>query len=194
MKRILVIEDDPDIALSLRLKLERDGGFEVRTAADGAARRGIALDEHIERAADHLLRASGHQRDVDERLQLRLVVQLDRPLRDVGAQVGDPLEIVRDLHRRDHEAEVARHRLVQPENLHTDLIDLEVEPVHLLVVPDDAPGQIGVAPHERGDDVADRLLDQAAHDEDLLRKDVQLILEVPLQLFHDSLAPSRNGP
>jgi DNA-binding response OmpR family regulator len=36
MKRILVIEDDPDIALSLRLKLERDGGFEVVTAHDGA--------------------------------------------------------------------------------------------------------------------------------------------------------------
>ena len=37
MKRILVIEDDPDIALSLRLKLERDGNFEVVTAHDGAA-------------------------------------------------------------------------------------------------------------------------------------------------------------
>ncbi len=36
-KRILVIEDDPDIALSLRLKLERDGGFEVETAEDGSA-------------------------------------------------------------------------------------------------------------------------------------------------------------
>jgi len=37
MKRILVIEDDSDIALSLRLKLERDGGFKVDLAQDGAA-------------------------------------------------------------------------------------------------------------------------------------------------------------
>jgi two-component system, OmpR family, alkaline phosphatase synthesis response regulator PhoP len=44
VKRILVIEDDPDIALSLRLKLERDGGFEVRTAADGAAGLRMALE------------------------------------------------------------------------------------------------------------------------------------------------------
>ena len=34
MRRILVIEDDPDIALSLRLKLERDGGFAVEIAMD----------------------------------------------------------------------------------------------------------------------------------------------------------------
>jgi len=34
-KRILVVEDDPDIALSLRHKLERDGGFEVDVVADG---------------------------------------------------------------------------------------------------------------------------------------------------------------
>jgi DNA-binding response OmpR family regulator len=44
MKRILVIEDDPDIALSLRHKLERDGGFAVETAEDGAAGMRHALD------------------------------------------------------------------------------------------------------------------------------------------------------
>ena len=44
MKRILVIEDDPDIAMSLRLKLERDGGFEVVTATDGAAGLKLAVD------------------------------------------------------------------------------------------------------------------------------------------------------
>jgi DNA-binding response OmpR family regulator len=44
VKRILVIEDDPDIALSLRLKLERDGGFEVKTAEDGATGLRLAVD------------------------------------------------------------------------------------------------------------------------------------------------------
>jgi DNA-binding response OmpR family regulator len=44
MKRILVIEDDPDIALSLRHKLERDGGFAVDTAEDGAAGLRRAVD------------------------------------------------------------------------------------------------------------------------------------------------------
>ena len=43
-QRILVIEDDPDIALSLSLKLERDGSFEVVTAHDGAAGLRQAID------------------------------------------------------------------------------------------------------------------------------------------------------
>lgn len=43
-QRILVIEDDPDIALSLRLKLERDGDFEVVTAQDGAVGLRLAVD------------------------------------------------------------------------------------------------------------------------------------------------------
>ena len=36
MTRILIVEDDPDIALSLRLKLEREGDYAVDTAVDGA--------------------------------------------------------------------------------------------------------------------------------------------------------------
>src|SRR5262245_20094657 len=37
MKRILLVEDDPDIALSLRNKLEREGGYAVEVVADGAS-------------------------------------------------------------------------------------------------------------------------------------------------------------
>jgi len=35
MKRILIIEDDADIALSVKYPLERDGAFSVRVTADG---------------------------------------------------------------------------------------------------------------------------------------------------------------
>ena len=34
-QRVLIVEDDPDIALSLRYCLERDGGFQVTVAPDG---------------------------------------------------------------------------------------------------------------------------------------------------------------
>jgi DNA-binding response OmpR family regulator len=51
MRRILVIEDDPDIALSLRLKLERDGGFAVVTAHDGAT----GLRQAVDRPPDLIL-------------------------------------------------------------------------------------------------------------------------------------------
>ncbi len=40
-KRVLVIEDEPDIALSLKYNLEREGGFRVLTAATGE--EGLAL-------------------------------------------------------------------------------------------------------------------------------------------------------
>ena len=44
MKRILLIEDDADIALSLRYNLEKDGAFEVATVRDGEAGLKAALD------------------------------------------------------------------------------------------------------------------------------------------------------
>jgi DNA-binding response OmpR family regulator len=44
MKRILLIEDDADIALSLRYNLEKDGAFEVATFRDGEAGLEAALD------------------------------------------------------------------------------------------------------------------------------------------------------
>jgi DNA-binding response OmpR family regulator len=51
MKRILVIEDDPDIALSLRLTLEREGEFSVEVAAEGAQ----GLKRALERPPDLIL-------------------------------------------------------------------------------------------------------------------------------------------
>ncbi len=51
MNRILLVEDDPDIALSLRLKLERDGDFDVETAHDGAE----GLQRAVDRPPDLIL-------------------------------------------------------------------------------------------------------------------------------------------
>ena len=48
MKRILVIEDDPDIALSLRLTLEREGEFSVEVEAEGA----VGLKRALNRPPD----------------------------------------------------------------------------------------------------------------------------------------------
>ncbi len=42
--RVLIVEDDPDIALSLRYCLEREGGFRVTIAADGE--RGLREARH----------------------------------------------------------------------------------------------------------------------------------------------------
>ena len=45
MRSILVVEDDPGIALSLRYNLEREGGVAVRTAGDGEEGLRLALQE-----------------------------------------------------------------------------------------------------------------------------------------------------
>lgn len=51
MKRILVVEDEADIALSLRYNLEREGGYAVTVAADGER----ALAEAEKSAPDAVL-------------------------------------------------------------------------------------------------------------------------------------------
>lgn len=51
MKRILVIEDDADIAHSLRYNLEKDGSFEVSVAGDGVS----GLREALARPPDLVL-------------------------------------------------------------------------------------------------------------------------------------------
>ncbi len=62
-----------------------------------ASEVGVAAHERVERLADHLLRDHREPRKVDERLEQRLPIQLDRPLADVDRQIPDPLEIRRRL-------------------------------------------------------------------------------------------------
>ena len=42
-KRILIIEDDEDISLSLKYNLEKEGGYAVQTAPDDDVARGSSL-------------------------------------------------------------------------------------------------------------------------------------------------------
>jgi two-component system alkaline phosphatase synthesis response regulator PhoP len=47
-KRVLIIEDDPDICLSLKYNLERDGGYRVLTAATGEQGVALAAEKRID--------------------------------------------------------------------------------------------------------------------------------------------------
>ena len=57
-------------------------------------------------------------------------------LRDVDRVIADALEIARDLDRADDEAKVARHRLLQREQLERRRLDLELHRVELAVAGD----------------------------------------------------------
>src|SRR5438132_14308257 len=85
--------------------------------ADLARQLGVPTDEGVQALLDHALGPLGHPRQVDVRLELRFLVQLERALGDVYRLVADPLEVGHDFHDRSNEAEVPRRRLVEGEQL-----------------------------------------------------------------------------
>ncbi len=151
---------------------------------------GVAGHEGVQALLHHPLGPIGHARQVDVGLELRLLVQLQRALGDVDGLVADALEIGDDLHGGGDEAQIAGGRLVQRQELHALLVDLDVVGVHLRVAVDDLLGQHRVALQQRGHDPADLVLDQAAHGQQGLLERVQLFVKVAL---HDGppLYPNR---
>jgi hypothetical protein len=79
-----------------------------------------------------------HARDVDERLDRRVLQVALAGLGDVHRQVADPLEVGVDLHGRHDRPQVGRHRLVQREQLEAAVVDLDVQVVDRLVADEDA--------------------------------------------------------
>ena len=75
----------------------------------------------------------GEPRHVHVGGQRRRLVQIDRPLGDVHRQVADALEVGDDLQRGGDEAQVARGRLPERQDLPAQLVDLDLEPVDLVV-------------------------------------------------------------
>ena len=143
------------------LLLERvHGGI---LAADLAGQRGVAGHEGIQALLDHALGPIGHDGQVDVGLELRLVVELERALGDVHLLVADALEVGDDLHGGRDEAHVAGRRLVEGQQLHALLVDLDVVGVHPGVAVDDLLGQDAIALQQRPHHAADLVLDQPAH-------------------------------
>ena len=87
----------------------------------------------------------GHARDVDERLELRLAVQLEGALADVHGHVADALQVGGDLEAGGDEAQIARRRLVQGQQAEAELVDLDVHAVDGVVALDGHVGELVVA-------------------------------------------------
>src|SRR5262245_2813352 len=163
----------------------------VVSGADLARQVRVPGHEGVQALLHHALGLLGHSRQVDVRLELALLVQLHRALGDVHRLVADALEVGDDLHGGGDEAEVAGGRLVEGEQLHALLVDLDVVSVHLPIAVDDVSGQRLVTLHQRPHGAADLILDQRAHGQQRLLEAVQLLVEVSLH----SLPPeSRSDP
>ena len=107
------------------------------------------------------------RRDIDVGFQLRLVVQLDRPLGDILRQIADSLEFGGDFHRRRHQPQVSCGRLMEGQQPDTVFIDLHIQRVDLVVPLDHPAGQGRVARDQRGEGLVDLIFRQPGHSQEL---------------------------
>ena len=96
----------------------------------GACGVRVPVHERVERIPQHRPRHAAHL--VEFGRDRHLLLGLRQPFRrfgDVDRVVADPLEVVVDLEDRDEHAQVARHRMVEREDLHRGFLDLHLGPV-----------------------------------------------------------------
>ena len=128
----------------------------------------IRIDVGGDAVAQHLLRDFRHERNVDERLEQRLGVQLARAPGDLGGLVGDALEVVGNLRRREHEPAIPGDRPVRGHVGDDQFVDVNLELVDLLILGFDGVGELVVALDERAHGHDEVALGESAHEQDLL--------------------------
>ena len=101
-----------------------------------------------------------------------------RRLRDVDGVIADALEIARDLDRADDEAEIARHRLLECEQLERGRFDLELHRVDLLVARDHGVRLVLILAEQRVDGELDERLRLLGHGEQAPIQRGELVVEV----------------
>ena len=99
----------------------------------------------------HLLRDLGHAREqllVGDRAVVDVAA---RRFGDVHRQIADPLEVGVDLDRRDDDAQVDRHRLLQGQELEGAIVDAHLAGVDVAVADRHLVERVQVADGEAAD-------------------------------------------
>ena len=109
----------------------------------------VRIDECGDAVAQHLLRDVGHERDVDERLEQRLGIQLARAPCDFGRLIGDAFEVAGDFRRCEHQPAVLGDRTVRGHVGDDHFVDLDFEPIDRRILGLDDVAKLVVALHER---------------------------------------------
>src|SRR5690349_25127673 len=91
----------------------------------------------------------GHATQVEYRVELGLVIQIDRGARDVAGVVRDAFEYRRHFRDRDDEPQIARGGLAQGDDVDALAIDLDLEMIDLIVVIEYLPGDLAIELAER---------------------------------------------
>ena len=162
------------------VRLLPDGGFDfladgrlhlvdlVVARADRGGLGGVQADQRVDAVAKQKLRLLAHQPQVAGKLRRRIEDQPPHLAGDIHGQVADPLQIVVDLQRGNHEPQVAGHRLVQGERLEALFLDLDLAEIDFLVQPFHLFGQLVVAQLDRPDRLLHLAFDHGAKRQDLL--------------------------
>ena len=139
----------------------------------------VGANEGVERVAQHAARAPRHVLDLglgrDRRPDRD---QSLRALRDVDRVVADALEVARDLDRAHDEAEIARHWLLEGEQLDRQALDLDLQRVDLAVTGDDGVGAILIVLEQRVDGQIDQPFGAIGHGQEPLLERRQLVVKV----------------
>ena len=154
--------DIDDICIRL-LALHQPAGRDLRFITTG-----LKITTDLERIADHALRDARHARNIDVRLQQGLLVEFQGAFADVHGHITDPFEIGGDLETGGDKPEVAAGGLVQGQQTNADIVDVHVEPVHLMVAFNDDLGELGISVHQRLHRFLNLIFDQSSHVEDFL--------------------------
>jgi hypothetical protein len=99
-------------------------------------------------------------------------------LGDVHALVAHALDVLDDLQQRGDDAQVAGHRGLQRQQGEHALVDLEIAPVHPVVVGDDELRELDVGVLDRLDRAVDLPQDDVHAAEHGVLELAQLVLEV----------------
>ena len=143
---------------------------------------GVAPDEGLQRVGEHLPGQPGHVDDLGLRRDGPGLNQPLGRLGDVDRVVAHPLEVVGDLERRGEHPEVARHRLLQRQQVDALLLDLHFHGVDH-PVPGDHPARLlAVALQQRLHRQPQRRLRLAGHGEQPDLDVAQLVVKMTMDI------------
>ena len=121
----------------------------------------VQVGEGAQALAEHGGAQLGHARNVDQRLQWRLVAHPQADLGDAFGVVADALEFGGDLNDGYQAAQIGGHRGLQGDQVDAFLFKFDLEVVDLVVLIDDGLGAVEIAILEGVDGAHDGLFDHA---------------------------------
>ncbi len=154
--------------------------YDVVVLAHLAAECSVGTDERIERVAEHFPSPPRHHLDLGNAdVDLGLLRQAQRRLRDVDGVVAYTLQVIRYFDRADDETKVARHRLLKREQLHRRLLYFHLQSIELRVALDDEGCLFLVAAEQRFDGKVSAFFGLRRHSEQGFLQRRKLIVKMP---------------